>query len=99
MQEEEQSSAWRRGNDELTLGCASLKYQWRQTLPEEQLIRCVWSGDGRTGRHQYSWAQGSGRVMGEDKVIQGEYAVGEGRGPGMKPAENWPFRDWAGKGA
>ena len=37
-----------------------------------QLIRWVWSGDGRAGRHQHSWGRGWGRVMGEGKVIQGE---------------------------
>lgn len=41
---------------------------------------------------------GGVRVMGADKVIQGECVEGEGRRPAMKPADNWHVGDGGGKG-
>lgn len=40
---------------------------------------------------------GGVRVIGEDKVIQGECVEGEGKQPAIKPAEMWHVRDSAGK--
>lgn len=54
-----------------------------------QLTRRVWNREGRTESIVSTHGvEGWGRVTGEDKVIPHECGEGEGRGPGMTPAEN-----------
>ena len=75
------------GADELSLGLVSVKYQWRQTLPEGSLL----DGSGAEMVELGVISTHGAEVGAESWERVRSFKVNVWRSPGIKPARNWHF--------